>query len=324
MIEPKLLSIVKRNNIDESYHYGWFLITDCNNKIIFGSNKQYPNVFLRSSIKSVQALPLLYSNGIKEFKITEEELAIICASHSGERIHTNVVKRILKKINLNESYLKCGIHPPFDKETNEKLIKRNKKPNVLHCNCSGKHAGMLASCIINNWNINNYYDYNHPLQIQIRKILLELSEEKEENIKHGIDGCGVPTYSMNMKNIGILFNKLATLKDNEFELIRNAFLNNPYLIGGKERGDTLLIEAGEKRFFSKSGGEAIIGVSIPNEKLSIVLKIADGSLRCIIPTIIAILNKIGINNNNLEELKEKMSLIYNNDNKVVGNIQVLI
>jgi len=324
MIEPKLLSVVKRNGIDESYHYGWFLVVDENKKIIFGSNKKYPNVFLRSSIKPVQALPLLYSSAFRKFKITEKELAIICSSHSGEKIHTNIVKNIMKKIGLDISSLKCGIHFPFDKETNDKLIKNSKKPSVLHCNCSGKHAGMLAVCLEKDWDINSYYEYNHPLQKQIRKYLLELLEEKEENINHGIDGCNVPTYSVNLKNTCILFNKLATEKDKEFELIRNAFLNNPYLIGGKERVDTLLIEAGEKKLFSKSGGEAIIGVSIPKEKLSIVLKIADGSLRSILPILITILSKLGITSSNLENLKEKTSFIYNNSNKLVGNIEVVI
>lgn len=324
MIEAKILSIVKRNNIDESYHYGWFVVTDENNKIVLGSNKKYPSIFLRSSIKSVQAMPLLYSTAFKKFKITEKELAVICASHSGEKIHTDLVKKIMKKLNLDISYLKCGVHSPFDKETNDKLIKKGQNPNVLHCNCSGKHAGMLAVCLENNWDLNTYYEYNHPLQKEIRKYLLELSEEKEENIKSGIDGCGLPTYSVNLENTGILFNKIAVLKNKEFELIRKAFLNNPYLIGGKDRGDTLLIGAGEKKFFSKSGGEAIIGVSIPNEKLSIVLKIADGSLRSLVPIIISILGKLGINNNNLEILKEKTSSIYSNDGRLVSNIEVVV
>ena len=146
---PALLLTITRGNNIETLHNGWICVLDKKKKIIYKRGNVNDCIFLRSAAKPIQAIPLIENN----VKVTQKELAVICASHSGSERHINMLNDLLKEFNLSLSDLRCGIHPPLDEKERNKLLKTNSLPNVLHNNCSGKHIGMLAVCKKNNWDL---------------------------------------------------------------------------------------------------------------------------------------------------------------------------
>lgn len=201
--------------------------------IQFGSSETYLQpYFIRSCAKPLQASLL----ADYEIGFTQEELAFCSGSHAGEECHIKVAKQILKKLQLNENYLKCGIHPPLSKTMQDKMLLNNEKPSQIHNNCSGKHLGFLAICKKNNWDLNNYYIPEHPLQIEVKNKIYNLCE-LEGNFPTTTDGCGVPIVSMPLKHLVIGYKNLCK----NYPKIVNAIINNPYIYGGEDRLDTEII-----------------------------------------------------------------------------------
>ena len=326
-MDSKVLVEVTRNDIVESRHRGWVSVCDKDGKVIAGTHKQFPNFFARSSLKPVQALPFLMSKGLSKYNFSLKEIASMCSSHSGELEHRVAVQKILDTIGLKESHLKCGIHTPYSAEEAKSLMENKKEPTEIYCNCSGKHSGMLATCLINGWDLDTYYEYHHPLQVEIRKHLSYLLAVEADSLPWGIDGCGVPTYSMPLPKLALLFSKIINPDNLEQEykenltLIKEAFLKYPSMIAGKERIDTLLMEATPNAIVSKIGGEAVIGVGLIKEKLSIAVKIEDGANRPMLPTVIRALELVGFDINKFPALMTlKTPKVENNAKKHVGNV----
>ncbi|MBC7473666.1 MAG: asparaginase [Candidatus Sericytochromatia bacterium] len=330
-MQSKILVEVERNGIVESVHRGWVAVCDSKGELINGTHKTFPNVFFRSSLKPIQALPFLFSKGMETFKFGLRELAIICSSHSGEEIHTSIVKHILDTIGLDQSYLKCGTHIPYSSKVANKLIIDNQEPSLLQCNCSGKHSAMLAACLINSWDLKNYHEYDHPLQKSVREHLGNILDIDSNNLKWGIDGCGIPTYVLPLDKLAQIFARITNAENNKneymehFLMIREAFLNFPYVIAGHDRVDTVMMQALPTRFLSKIGGEAILGFSSIKEKINLAIKIEDGINRPMIPTIIKSLKNIGLNIDSIPTLHDlETTNIYNNDKKIVGKVKPVV
>ncbi len=318
-MEAKVLVEVQRNNIVESRHRGWVAVCDKNGNLINGTHSSYPEFFVRSSLKPVQALPFLISGGLKEFKFGIKELAVIVSSHSGESIHTETVNHILTTVGLKEEHLKCGTHMPYNPETARDLLISGQEPTPVFCNCSGKHSGMLAACLLNGWPLENYFEYTHPLQKEIRKHLGIILELNSDHLKWGIDGCGVPTYSFALDKLSRLYSKIVNPESlpvayqEHFKLIREAFLTYPGMIAGKERVDTVIMESAPGKFISKIGGEAVLGFGLVKEKMALAIKIEDGANRPMLPVIVGSMENIGLDINNLPKLsKLKQEPVYNN------------
>lgn len=291
----KLVEVI-RNSIVEREHYGLVCIIDSKLGVAYqiGNIDSY-QFFMHSSFKPFQAIPILTSGANKKFDFSTKELAICCASHSGTKIHTKLVESVLNKIGLDSTYLQCGIHSPIDTEEQNFLIKNELKPNVLHNNCSGKHAGMLAVCVKNGWNINAYTNENHPLQKEIFEHTKNLCNLKNDAIL-GFDGCGTPLWAMSLKEMCVGFLNLFTNKD--YKPILDAFIKNPFIIGGKNRQDSHIIEASSGNLIAKVGAEGLCLVA--NIKINQVLgvKIADGNMNARAFVLIEMLKKLGWLNEN--------------------------
>lgn len=269
--EPSLLVEFERDGLVEREHYGFIVLADKDRSFDFtGDDKNYP-FYLRSCAKPIQASLLIDYGMDKYYDMTEEEIALCCASHAGEEIHVKTAVGLLKKIGLDESYLKCGFHKPLSKTEQNKMLLAGTHENIFQNNCSGKHIMMLGLCKIKNWDLGTYDEVTHPLQQAIKSKINKLCKVKKE-YPITKDGCGVPIFSMPLKNM--LYGYLNLFCNPEYEKIKNAFLNHPYIIGGEDRTDTKII-ANSSGIVAKVGaGGLCIVVNTINEEAFIV-KIAD-------------------------------------------------
>jgi L-asparaginase II len=223
--EPAKLVIYNRDGLIEREHFGY--VVRCNRIKIaekIGDDKNYP-FYLRSCAKPLQASLIIDYELDKKFDLTEEEIALCSASHAGEEIHVEVIRGLLKKFDIPESKLKCGSHQPISRTAQDELLKSGQTPTAIHNNCSGKHAMMLGLCKLNDWDMDNYDNINHPLQKAILKRIYELCEIKTE-YPVTKDGCGVPVPAMPLENLAKGYINLFC--DPKYRRIKNAFLHHSY------------------------------------------------------------------------------------------------
>ncbi len=270
-------SLVKfiRNGLVEQEHFGYILLAN-KDKIIdeTGNSNDYP-FYLRSCAKPLQASLLIDFGMDKFFNMTGEEIALCCASHTGDEIHTQIAQNLLKKIGLEQTALRCGIHEPLSKKEQKRLTENGESINVFHNNCSGKHIMMLGLCVMNGWDILTYDDINHPLQKLIKQKIYDLCEVKQEYPVTS-DGCGVPIHSMPLFNM--LKGYLNLFCNPVYQKITQAFLNHPYIIGGEERLDTKIIENSTNIIAKVGAGGLCIVVNLEKEE-AFVVKISDSNMK---------------------------------------------
>lgn len=270
----KLLEYV-RDGLVEQEHSGFVLHLNKDGVISrIGDTLNYP-FYLRSCAKPLQASLLIDFELDKFYNMTSEEIAICCASHAGEPCHVNTIKGVLDKIGIDESYLKCGLHKPLSKTEQNKMLLSSEKENVLQNNCSGKHSMMLAICKKMGWELNNYYDFNHPLQIAIKKKIYELCELKID-FPATKDGCGVPIYSMPLENM--VKGYLNLFLDEKYSKIKDAFGQNPYLIGGEDRFDTAIMSTNNELITKVGAGGLCIVINLKKEE-GLIIKILDCDMK---------------------------------------------
>ncbi|MBD5402879.1 asparaginase [bacterium] len=272
--EPAKLVTYIRDGLIEQEHFGYVVRTNKDRVLEkVGDDKNYP-FFLRSCAKPLQAALLIDCGLDEKFNLTEEEIAICSASHAGEQIHVDLVKGILNKLGIDENKLKCGNHNPISKTAQENLLINGEKATVLHNNCSGKHAMMLGLCKINDWDMDNYDNINHPLQQAIKKRIYELCDIKTE-YPITKDGCGVPIHSMPLANI--VKGYLNLFCDPKYEKIKNAFLKHSYTIGGENRTDTKIISA-TGTLIAKVGASGLCVVLNPEIEEGFIVKVCDSNM----------------------------------------------
>ncbi|MCK4820468.1 asparaginase, partial [bacterium] len=183
-----------RGEVVESIHYGAIAIVDVSGNLYAWYGNPQTATFMRSSAKPFQAIPFIEMGGMDAFQITEAELAITCASHSGTDIHTKTIFGLQQKIGVSESDLRCGTHQPFDKTTRALLRDRGEQPSQKHHNCSGKHTGMLGQATIMGSDMESYTEIDHPIQQQILHTVADVCNISPSDIHIGRDGCSVPTF----------------------------------------------------------------------------------------------------------------------------------
>ena len=272
---PEILVKCLRGTLVEEEHYGFRMLA--NKERVFdysGETGHYP-FYLRSCAKPLQASLLIdYGMDIK-YDMTEEEIAICCASHAGEDVHLEVEKSLLNKLGLDETFLKCGLHKPLSKTKQDEMLLDGGEENVLHNNCAGKHIMMLGLCKMNGWDLTTYEEEEHPLQVKIKEKITQICE-----LKHRFpttkDGCGVPIMSMPLEDM--LRGYLNLFTNMRYEKIKNAFLNHPYLIGGENRLDTKIIQNSENIIAKVGAGGLCIVVNLEKEEAFIV-KISDCDMK---------------------------------------------
>ena len=334
---PEPLVQVTRGSITESRHRGHIMAAEPDGRIAAFLGAPETVTFLRSSAKPHQALPLIESGAADRFGFTEEEIALACASHSGEPIHTAIAASMLNKIGLEPRHLKCGTHEPFSPQVARELRERRQEPNVLQNNCSGKHAGMLALAVHLGAPVENYDDPENPVQLAIGHIVSQFSGIPIEDVAVGIDGCGVPVFGVTVKAMAVMYARLVAPPE-EFDdrtraacrRIVSAMTNHPELIGGtSDRLDTEMMRATKGTLISKVGAEGVYTAGIlPGKRwprgLGLALKIEDGDdHRARPPVVIESLDQLGILDDEALEAVSRYAFfaVRNRNGEVVGEVR---
>jgi L-asparaginase II len=252
--------------------------------------------FTRSSAKPLQALPFLEEGGMSYYGLTLQEVALLCASHSGTDEHFSVVCSIQAKTGVREADLMCGVHAPYDRATAEAMRGRGERVTANRHNCSGKHTGMLAYAHMAGYPLEDdelvYIDPLHPVQQKILVTLAEMADLNPEQIHVGIDGCSAPNFALPLRSTALAFARIC-LPDglpekrlNACRLISKAMLTYPEMIGGPDNFDTTLMQTAAGRVICKGGAEGFQAFGIMpgaikpgSPALGVAFKISDGDLK---------------------------------------------
>jgi len=293
----KLINInFSRGNVIESSHRALAMISDLDSNKIFDNVDDNFLTYPRSAVKSLQCFLLTENRNI-----SEKQVALACASHHGANSHISEVSLWLNQLHLDESNLVCGAQTPYDIKSEKELILKNQSPSKLHNNCSGKHLGLLQVCRNKDWPL-DYWNYDHPIQLQIRNFFSEITHHDFKKTPWGIDGCGIPTYACSLDHLSKM--SLELLKPSgHFIKVKNAVKNHPEFVGGEKSLCTRILKMTDGRVFAKVGAEGVYFAVDYEKKLSIVLKILDGASRAAEFLISRILLQTGsINENECEQL----------------------
>lgn len=304
---PRLVEVT-RGDLVESFHNGVISLVhpDGRELTCLGDSKRV--TFFRSSAKPIQALPLITSGAFDKYGFTLRELAVMTASHSGEKQHVETVRKILEKIGVREEALLCGVHPPYHKPSALEIYRRGEEPTPIHVNCSGKHSAMLALCRYYDWPIEDYIREEHPVQQLMLDVISEVLEYPRQRIKTGIDGCGVVVFGIPIWKMAHGYAKLASPSylpekyQDAARLVVRAMQTYPEMVGGTDRLCTDLMKVTGRKLVAKAGAEAVYCVGILEKDLGLAVKIDDGSSRGMGAVVIEALKQLGLLT--AEELQE--------------------
>lgn len=280
-----------RGPVVESVHSGAVAVVDAAGKLVASYGDPQTITFLRSSSKPLQVLPFIEAGGLEAYRVSDRELAIMCASHSGTDEHVEVVRRLQARIGVSEDNLLCGSHPPSHTPTAHALISRGEQPTPIRHNCSGKHTGFLAYALLRGDAIEDYIAFDHPIQRQIIQTFAEMTGVLEDEVALGVDGCSAPVFAIPLYNAALAFARLAdptglsAVRANACRRVTQAMAAHPDMVAGPGRFDTLLMGIGKGLIVSKGGAEGYQVISLlpgalhpSSPALGIAIKIADGDV----------------------------------------------
>jgi L-asparaginase II len=280
---PPILVEVSRGDMVECRHRGSVAVVDIDGKVVFAAGDVESPVYARSAFKPLQAVPFVESGAADNEGL--EQIAVACASHSGEQRHTSTVAAWLGRLGLPESALNCGAHMPYHAPTAEAMLKRGEQPTQVHNNCSGKHTGMLATCVKCGDPVAGYMEPAHPQQRRVLAAFETMCGLDLHHAPRGIDGCGLPQIGIPLKALARGMARLGTphavaaARARACTRIGEAILAHPFLVAGSGRFCTRAIEAAGGAAILKTGAEGNFMGAFPGTGLGFALKIEDGATR---------------------------------------------
>jgi len=296
--ENPVLVRVWRGPHVESQHRGSWVVVDERGTVVAGAGEYTAPVFARSSVKSLQALPLLETGAAARYGFDDADLALALASHNAEPCHTERVAAILARLSLGEQDLQCGPQPPGDPATRAELARRGQAPGSLHNNCSGKHAGFLALALHLGVPTARYLDPESAGQRLVREAVLAMCGLQPSELSIAVDGCNAPTFRLPLAGLATAFARVANpeglpgVRRDACQRMLGAVERFPELIAGRhKRLCTDLARTSRGRLFPKIGGEAVYAIGVRGGRRGLALKVDDGSTRGLHATIIALLER---------------------------------
>ena len=319
---------VKRGELVENIIRADIAVTDINGKLLYYLGDAYKYTYMRSCSKPIQALVPLKAGIAEKFKLSDKELAVMCASHSGEPFHVEAVRSILKRIGLDESYLQCGPAYSFsNNKVTEEYIRQGVPPLPVINNCSGKHSAMLALCVLENFSKSDYFLPEHPVQQRILREISAFSHYPVEKITIGIDGCGVPVFAMPLYNIARAYADFSCLPSKggtslDADRLCRVMTQNPEMIAGTGAFTTELMRAAKGSLIAKEGADGVYCMGIREKGWGIAIKCEDGNLQHISCIAMSVLEQLSLLNQEqavaLARFKVKDN--FNCRNEVIGSV----
>lgn len=286
-----------RGTIPESRHRVHLAVSDAAGRLTFATVPDGVSTSFRSAAKPFQLLPLVERGHAERWGWSDEELAIMAASHTGSARHVERVAGILERLGLTDRHLACGYHEPLDPGSRDRL-RAGAAPSPLFNNCSGKHAGMLCLARSEGWPVEGYERADHPVQRAMRAAVAHCTGTPEAELAVAVDGCGVSVFGLPLAGMARAYARLAAAvpdgdaRERALARIRHAMQTHAWAIGGEGRLSTALIEATGGRLTAKGGAEGLQCVALPDGR-GLAVKCEDGNPRAVGPATIAALARLG-------------------------------
>jgi L-asparaginase II len=283
MTDPVLVEVL-RGSLVESQHRGAVAVVDVEGSTVLAVGDVARPIFPRSAVKPLQALPLIESGAADRYAFGDTELALACASHSGEADHVAGVARMLAKAGLDPSVLRCGAHWPISQQA-AFAVARSGLPSALHNNCSGKHAGFVCAACAMGADHHGYWQPGHVVQQAVHAVLEDLTGAVLSPECRAVDGCSVPTWAMPLDKLAHAFAKFGTGHGLDPERARaaarllSACANKPWYVAGTGRFCTEIMQLLGARALVKTGAEGVFCGALPGPGLGIAVKCDDGAGR---------------------------------------------
>jgi L-asparaginase II len=281
-----------RGRTIECVHYGSIAVCDLRGNLVAGVGDVRALNFARSALKPLQALPFVEDDGPARFGFGSHEVALMCASHSGESVHVRIVQRMLERIGARETDLQCGSHAPFYFAATGTPVPPQAHFGALHHNCSGKHAGFLAYCRLHGHRLTDYLAPESALQVRIRNTVQQFAGSCA--IEAGIDGCSAPNYALPLARLAAAYAQFAAGDDAAQAAVRYAMLRHPDLVSGTARIDLALAQTGGGDWIAKAGADGVQAIGMRSRGLGIAVRIADGNARALHTVTAEVLYQMGL------------------------------
>ncbi|MCP4315236.1 MAG: asparaginase [Hyphomicrobiales bacterium] len=294
MTNPVVVEVTRGGRV-ESTHRASAVVVDSNGKTLFAIGSIEAPVFPRSAVKAMQALPLVESGAADAHGFGDRELALACASHSGEPEHAELAGSMLAAAGRTETALECGCSWPMNQTAMIALAKSGEDPSQLHNNCSGKHAGFICTACHLGIDHTGYVNYDHAVQGGIRETMADLTGEHLGVDNCGTDGCSIPTYAVPLTALAQGFVKMVTgkglqpVRAKAARRLINACMAEPFFVAGTKRTCTRLMKTMPGRIFAKTGAEGVFCAALPQEGIAIAVKCDDGTKRAVDATVAALI-----------------------------------
>jgi L-asparaginase II len=304
-----ILVEVTRGPIVESRHRGSAVIVDVTGKVAASWGDRSAAVYPRSAIKPLQAIPLLETGAAEAFGLGDAEIAMACASHGGEKRHTEAVSAWLTKAGLSGDDLECGSHWPMHEETMRAMAAAGETPCPIHNNCSGKHCGFLATAVHMGEPTKGYIRFEHPVQQRILGVLEAMCGIDLGKAPRGIDGCSIPTIAIPLENMAYGMARFGAPDDlpetraAACRRIAEAVAAEPFMVAGTGRYCSEVMAVTGRSVLLKTGAEGVFCASLPEYGLGVALKCDDGATRASEIMMSAVLRHIGALT---EEMEQKL------------------
>jgi len=290
---------VMRGSVVESQHQVMAVVVDERglSTISFG-NSQFLTM-PRSAIKMLQALPFVESGAYEAFGLEPKHLALICSSHRGEKNHLLAVGEIMAKAGIREEMFVCGGHWPANEASAHEMIRKEILPTPRVNNCSGKHSGLIATCLHLKENPEGYEKYSHPSQVRLRKALTEVMHYDHDKAHYGVDGCGLLTYAVPLQNLAMGMRIFASSQEpsqrqRAAQTILEAVRREPFYVSGSDDFTTDFIQVTGGRCVIKNGAEGVFCGVIPEKGWAFAVKAEDGAARASQAATAFLLEKLGV------------------------------
>ena len=296
MPTPVPLIELTRGQTLENQHFGAVAVVNAQGSLLASVGDPQHLVFSRSTLKPFQALPFMQGGGPAYFGLASEQLAMLCASHSGEPMHVAQVQTMLDKAGLDHETLGCGCHVPYFVEHG--VTAGSGAYDERHHNCSGKHTGFLAYYVQHGLPLAGYLEPAHPLQQAVRGCVAKAAGLQEADLKLGIDGCSAPNFAMPLSALAQAYARLAAVREDDefgqsFAQLSSAMSMHPQLVSGTYRNDEAFMRAGRGDWVTKVGADGVQAVASRSRGEAFAIKISDGSKPALFAATVEVLEQLG-------------------------------